>query len=363
LDRASRVRGCLTPADDIAGDAAANVVLALKTSRDVPERIEIPAYVYRGTVPVGPGAVELGRRFNRTAPVPTEEQLAMAGDALGGRIVGIIVPAEPDAREPEAQRLIREEIEAAVIEAGATPQVCVGRKAAARTCIDDLVAFGAPAIVTIATGTDLSVPVTAAVDAGVMVLGVNEKNLGDAGAVYVRVNPYAVGRLEGRMAGAHADRVWRGQPVEAVVFNDAGAGGQDRLASAVERALVQTGENISVVARLASSGQAKAAAAVRTMLKRYPGVRMIVGRNAAAAAPILIKRRNVNPDLVIYAQDCTPDVIAAIDAGKDTGGRIKGCVDRNAAGAGRLAGDVLIRLAAGETIPEIVEVPVLAYEP
>lgn len=363
LDLAARLRGCVARADDAAGEAAANVVLAIKTSRDVAGLIEIPVYIDRGRVEVGPATVELGRRFTRASPTPTDVEVAGATTALSGRTVGVIVPVEPGPRESEAQQLIRTGVEAAIRAGGADVQVCVGRGAAAVTCMDDLVTFGAIAIMPIATGTDLIRPSNAAVRAGVMVIGVNETRLGDAGAVYVVVNPRSVGRLAGRMAGAYADRVWKNEPVEVVLFNDAGAARQDSIASAVERALVQTDPQVQVAARLASRGTPRATAAVRTLLRRYPATRMIVGRNAASAAPILIRRKNVNPDLVIFAQECTPDIVDAIDAGVGTGGRIKGCVDRNPTGAGLLAGEVLTRMAAGATIPEIVEVPVIAYQP
>jgi ABC-type sugar transport system substrate-binding protein len=131
----------------------------------------------------------------------------------------------------------------------------------------------------------------------------------------------------------------------------------------VERALVQTDSLISPVARFAAKNKTQVANAVRSMMRKYPSVRLIVGRHAADAAPVLIKKRGVNPDLVIYAQECTDDIVAAIDAGVDTGGWVKGCVDRNPAGAGKLAGDVLTRLAGGSRVPEINEVQVIPYEP
>ncbi len=363
LDLASRLRGCVARADDVAGEAAANAVLALKTSRDVPDTIEIPVYVYRGTVPVGPGFVELGRRFTQTAPVPTDAEREAAAATLAGRTVGIVVPVEPGAQEPEPQRLIRTGIEEAVTALGGTTRVCVGAKGAARACVDDLVEQGVAMIVPIATGGDLTGPVSDAIAAGVPVVGVNDLRLGDSGAVYVYNNPRRVARLSGRMAGAYADRIWKSQPVEAVVFNDKGARADDSIASVVERALVQTDPNIAVTARLASATQAQAGSAVKTLLKRYPSAQIIVGVNAAKAAPILIKKKSANPDLVIYAQACTPDIVAAVDAGVGTGGRIKGCVDRNPAGAGQLAGDILTRLAGGSAVPEINEIQVVPYEP
>ncbi len=363
IDLAGRVRGCVATGDDAAGEAAANVVLSIKTSRDVPERIEVPVYVYRGTVPVGPGKVELGRRFTQQSPVPTDEEVAAAASVLAGRTVGLVVPVEPGPSEPQEQRLIREHIEQAVTALGASVTTCVGAKAQAAGCIEQLLDQDVAAVVPIRTGGDLTAAATAAIDAGVIVVGVNETRLGDAGAVYVYVNPYRVARLSGRMAGAYADRTWKNEPVDAVVFNDEGSKADDRNASATERALVQTDSLVSVVARLASKTPAQASGAVRTMLKRYPATRIIVGPNGPNAAPILIKRRGVDPGLVIFARECTPDIVAAIDAGVGTGGRIKGCVDRNPTGAGELAGQVLTRLAAGSTVPEVLMVPVVPYEP
>ena len=363
VDAASRIRGCIATDDEAAGEAAANVVLAIKTSRDVPALINIPVYAYRGTVPVGTGAVELGHRFTQAAVPPTADEQAAAAAALAGRQVGIVVPVEPDASEPEPQRIIREELEATITELGASAIICVGAKAKARACVDSLVEQGVAVIVPIATGGDLAAPAAAAIAAGIPVIGVNDLKLGDAGAVYAYVNPERVARLSGRMAGAYADRTWKGEPVDAAVFNDKGASSNDGLANSLERALVQTDSMISPVNRLAAKTQAQAANAVKALLKRYPSVRLIVGRNGPKAAPILIRKQGVNPGLVIFAQECTPDVLAAVDAGVGTGGRIKGCVDRNPTGAGELAGHLLTRLLAGSAVPEINEVQVIPYEP
>jgi ABC-type sugar transport system substrate-binding protein len=364
VDLASRLRGCVATADEAAGEAAANVVLAIKTSRDVPERIEIPVYSYRGTIPVGPGAVELGNRFTQISPEPTAEELAAASAALDGRTVGLIVPAVPGSdKETDEVRTIREQVEKQLATLGASVTTCVGAKTKARGCFEQLQDEGVVAIMPIATGGDLASVVRTAIDAGVMVIGVNETRLGDSGGVYVYVNPRRVARLSGRMAGAYADRTWGSEPVDAAVFNDEGAANDDVVANAVERALVQTDSLISPVARFASKDKTQVANAVRSMMRKYPSVRLIVGRHAANAAPVLIKKRGVNPDLVIYAQECTEDIVAAIDAGRDTGGYVKGCVDRNPAGAGKLAVDMLTRLAGGSRVPEVNEVEVIPYEP
>jgi hypothetical protein len=364
VDLAGRLRGCVATADEAAGEAAANVVLAIKTSRDVPERIEIPVYSYRGTLPVGPGSVELGNRFTQESPDPTPEEVAAATTALTGQTVGLILPAEPGSdKETAENRAIREGIEQQVTALGGSITTCVGAKTKARGCFEQLQDEGVVAIMPIATGGDLGAVVRTAVESGVMVVGVNETRLGDAGGVYVYVNPRRVARLSGRMAGAYADRTWKAEPVDAAVFNDEGAAADDLIANAVERALVQTDSLISPVARFAAKNKTQVANAVRSMMRKYPSVRLIVGRHAADAAPVLIKKRGVNPDLVIYAQECTDDIVAAIDAGVDTGGWVKGCVDRNPAGAGKLAGDVLTRLAGGSRVPEINEVQVIPYEP
>jgi len=362
IDAATRIRGCVARADDAAGEAAANVILAIKTSRDVPAEIEIPVYIYRGTVPVGPGFVELGHRFTETPAPPTADETAAATSALTGRTVGVVVPVAPGS-ESEAQGQTRTNVEDAIKGLGALVTECVGRKAAAAACVKGLAADGVAAIVTIGTGADLTIPATAAVKAGIPVMGINELRLGDAGAVYVYVNPYRVSRLSGRMAGAYADSHWKNEPVDVVVLNDSGARADDGDASTMERALIQTDPGVGVMARLASKTKAQVASAVNTIVKRYASTRILAGQNAADAAPVLIKKRNVNPELVIYAVGCTPDIVAAIDAGVGTGGRLKGCVDKNAAGAGSLAGEVLTRLMGGATVPEINEVQVIPYEP
>jgi hypothetical protein len=364
VNLAGRLRGCVATADQAAGEAAANVVLAIKTSRDVPERIEIPVYGYRGTIGVGPGSVELGNRFTQQSPDPTAEEQAAAAAALSGRTVGLVLPAEPGSdKESLEVRTIREGIEQQLTALGASAITCVGAKTKARACFEQLLDQGVVAVMPIATGGDLGSVVRKAIEAGVMVVGVNETKMGDAGGVYAFVNPRRVARLSGRMAGAYADRTWKTEPVDAAVFNDEGAAADDVVANAVERALVQTDSLISPVARFATKTKTQVANAVRTMLRKYPSVRLIVGRHAAAAAPVLIKRPGVNPDLAIYAQECTADIVAAIDAGLDTGGFVKGCVDRNPEGAGKLAGDLLTRLAGGSRVPEINEVQVIPYEP
>ena len=363
LDFATQLRGCVASAEEVAGQAAADVLLTIKTSRDVPASIQVPVYVYRGTVPVGPGSVELGRSFAAAYPALTDDEHASAAAQLAGGTVGIIVPVAPGDGEPADQRRIREGVEAAITAAGGTVETCVGAGPKASACLVRLTGEGVAAIMPIGTKADLTAAATAAIKADIPVIGVNEVTMGDAGVVYVIVNPRTVARLSGRMAGAYADRTWKTQPVDAVTFNDVGAANDDTISAAVERALRQTDPEVSLVARLGSKGKARATSAVKALIKRYPSVRLIVGKNAAAAAPILIKYKFANPEIVIYAQDCTPDTLAAIDAGVGTGGRIKGCVDRDPAGMGVLAGQVLTRMLAGGRIPEIVESPVVPYEP
>jgi hypothetical protein len=194
LDAASRLRGCVAPADAAAGEAAANVILAIKTSRDVPAAIQIPVDVYRGTVPVGPGFVQLGRRTNQVPPPLTDAELGAATASLSGRTIGIVVPSEPGSREPEHQRIVREGIEATAAAVGATVAVCVGRRKAAVGCVRELVEEGVAAIVPIATGSNLAGAATAAIRAGIMVVGIDELRMGDTGAVYVQVSPNRIAR-------------------------------------------------------------------------------------------------------------------------------------------------------------------------
>jgi hypothetical protein len=362
VDLGSRLRGCVSQAHDVAGEAAANVVLVLKTGRDVPASIEIPVYVYRGTVPVGPGSVMLGRRIPGAGGSATDEERAAAVSALAGRSVGLVAPFAPDDREPEPQRLMREAVEAYLGGLGVTMEPCItGNNAVmARACVDDLVASGAGAIVTLGTRADLTGPANAAVAAGVPVIGINETRLGDRGAVYVIVNPRSAGRLNGRMAGSYAARTWDGEIIEAVVLNDKGAGGQDVIANAIERALIQTDPTILVVGRYRAKDEKSAKAAIQTVLRDHPDVRLVVGQNAWRAADLATDGAW---DPAIFALGCDTGVVEAIDAGVSVGGHLKGCVDRDPAGAGALAADLLTRLLAGATVPEVLEVPLGEYEP
>ncbi|MFN8623679.1 MAG: hypothetical protein U0869_23305 [Chloroflexota bacterium] len=363
LDFATQVRGCVASAEDAAGEAAADVLLTIKAGRDVAAEIQVPTYVYRGTIPVGPGSVELGRSYASEYTPVTDDEKAQATAELAGRPVGIIVPVAADDAEPADQKAIRTGIEAAITAAGGTVETCVGTESKASACMTRLTDEGVAAIIPIGTRADLTAAATAAIKADIPVIGVNEITMGDAGVVYIIVNPRTVARLSGRMAGAYAERIWKDMAVDAVTFNDVGAASNDTISAAVERALHQTDSNATVAARIASKGKSKIGSAVKTLLKRYPSTLLIVGKNAAAAAPELIKYKFANPDLKIFAQDCTPDTVAAIDAGVGTGGRILGCVDRNPTGMGALAGEVLTRMLAGGTIPEIIESPVLPYQP
>ena len=362
VDLGSRLRGCVSRAHDVAGEAAANVVLVIKTGRDVPASIDIPVYVYRGTVPVGPGSVMLGRRIAAAGGSASDEERAAATTALAGRSVGLVAPFAPGGKEPETQRLMREAVEASLGGLGMTLEPCITDKnvARARACVDDLVASGAGAIVTLGTGADLTGPATAAVAAGIPVIGINETRLGDRGAVYVIVNPRSAGRLNGRMAGSYAAGTWEGETVETVVLNDKGPSGQDVIANAIERALIQTDPLIVVVGRYRAKDATSARAAVKSVLRDHPEVRLIVGQNAWRATDLAT---DVNWDPAIFALGCDSAIVKAIDAGNEVDGRLKGCVDRDPAGAGALAADLLTRLLAGATVPEVLEVPLGEYEP
>jgi hypothetical protein len=330
----------------------------------VPERIDLPVYVYRGLVPSGPGMVQLGRRVAGTTIGLTTEETDRARTQLAGATVGIVVPDAPGNGEDPAVRASREVLEAEIADLGATAQLCITERstAKARRCVADFTAAGVDAIVSVATGADMTGVMNAAVAAGIMVVGVNEARLGDTGAVYVIVNPKSVGRLNGRMAGTYTYATWKLQPVEALVINDRGADGQDYVASSVETALRQANPDVLVVNRIGARDKATAAAAAAAIIKRYPTVRLLVGQNAYLVAEALGGRKNVNPELVIYTLVCTPDTVDAIDIGADTGGRLRGCVDRQPAAAGSLGARVLTKLAAGSTVPEVLESAVSAYE-
>lgn len=128
--------------------------------------------------------------------------------------------------------------------------------------------------------------------------------------------------------------------------------------------MVQVDPAITVVARLRAETAEQAGDAIDTLITRYPSVRLLVGAGAATVVLALEERQGWDPELAIYAGACTPDIVEAMDAGDDgTSGRIRGCVDTDAAGTGRLAGDILTRLAAGSAVPEINEVQVIPYEP
>jgi hypothetical protein len=359
VDAASRVRGCVDRAEDLAGRAAANAILTLLAGRDVAGRIEVPVYVYRGTMPVGPGRVQLGRRVAGDGMRATEDERRAAAATLGGRTVGVVTLAGA-AQTAE----LRQGLDAALDGIGLTVDACEGSSAdQVRECVTRLSGSGVAAIVTLGTGVDLTREATAAVEAGVPVVGVSETRLGESGAVYVIVNPSAVGRTAGRMAGRYAATTWPGEYVLAAVLNNRGARGDDFVADALERALLQTNSSVQLAGRFRSKDEASARKSVNTILRRYPGVRLVLGRNALRAeAPILADGGDWN-EMAIIGLDCDADLLAAINASVVSAGRAKGCVDRDPVGAGTLAGQVLVRLAAGGSVPEVLEVPVAPYLP
>jgi hypothetical protein len=169
--------------------------------------------------------------------------------------------------------------------------------------------------------------------------------------VYVTVSPQAVGRIHGRQAGAWTEATYDDLPIEAAIVNLRGNAAPDGVAAATERALRQTNPEVTIVGRFPSTMRSTKAA-LNTILKRYPDVRVIIGPHAGRAAEDILKQRRVPSDLVVFAPECTVDIRAMIENGR----RVKGCVDRNHTGAGELAVTVVGKLAAGVTLPNVYNV-------
>jgi hypothetical protein len=201
-------------------------------------------------------------------------------------------------------------------------------------------------------------PASAAVAAGIPVIGSDAAYLGDTGAVYVDLDPRAVGRLQGRMAGVHAKSLTAETAAFAAILNDTGAEGRDPVADAAERMASLTNPNVVVVGRFKSSPRS-AKAAVTTALRQFRGLKILLGANAARAVTDLpsIKKPRVPRALVAFGLVCTPAMKDAILAGS----RLKGCVDVDRAAAGGLVVDALARLLTGGTLPGLIEVPIAPF--
>jgi DNA-binding LacI/PurR family transcriptional regulator len=360
IDLGSRVRSCIARANDGAGEAAGNAILAVLIGRDVPAFVDAPLYAYRGIVAVGPGRVQLGRRLSGSSLVVTDAEQATGAARLAGRTVGLIGPSGPGRGEPESVKEARETIEAALAGWGATVSRCAygTSKSRADRCLDELVRAGAAAIIVLGGSVDLVAPTTAAIAAGVPVLGMDAVYLGDTGAVYVDVDGRSVGRLQGRMAASWASRTWPAETAYAAILNDRGPQGRDAMADAIERSSSLTDPNVLVVGRWASS-DTSARTAVSGALRSYPALRLLLGPHAVRGAADLKSVRKPRPprDLAAFGLACTRQTRSAIDAG----GRLKGCVEVDQVRAGTLLVDALARLFAGGTLPGLIDVPLSPY--
>ena len=259
LDLASRLRGCVARADDAAGEAAANVVLAIKTSRDVPDTHRDPGLRLSRHRPGRAGASwSWAAGSPQTAPAPTDGGAGgRGGDAgrsdrrhrgAGGAGRPRVRGAAPDPhghRGGGRRRSVR------------PSTTCVGAKGAARVCVDDLVEQGVAMIVPIATGGDLTGPARRR-DRGRRAGHRRQRDAhGRRRAPSTSTSIRAAWRAwPGAWRAPTPTASGRAQPVDVVVFNDEGARADDSIASVVERALIQTDSDICVVARLASKSTA-----------------------------------------------------------------------------------------------------------
>ncbi len=361
IDLGSRIRGCIARANDAAGVAAGEAILDLLIGRDVPGFVDAPLYTYRGTLAIGPGRVQLGRRLAGQDLAITDQERALAAAALAGRSVGIVGRTAPGSREPSAVAATRQAVESGLGDLGATTLGCFyGRdRARAAACFDDLVAQGVAAIVVLGDTVDLGAPAAAALTAGIPVFGADSAYLGDTGAVYVDLDDRAVARLQGRMAGVYASVAWPDNTgAYAATMNAAGAEGRDPIADAVERAAALSNPNVVPIGRFASTARSSRAG-LTAALRSMPQLRLLIGQNAArAAADIKAVRRPRPPrDLVAIALRCTEPMKQRIA----TGGRIKGCVDVDPAATGSLIVGALTRVFAGGTVPGLLEVPIRPF--
>ena len=361
IDLGSRIRGCIARSNDGAGEAAGNAILAILIGRDVPGFVDAPLYAYRGTVTIGPGKVQLGRRLPGDNLGVTPEERDAAAVALSGRTVGIVGPWTPEEDEPPDVTAMREAIEAGLGELGATTMLCShgSRAKVAGRCVADQVAAGVAAIVVLGDKIDLVAPIRAALEAGIPVFGSDAAYLGDTGAVYVDLDQRAVGRLQGRMAGVYASVTWPDNTgAYAAVLNDIGYDGRDPIADAIERSTSLANSNVVPIGRFKTSARSAKAGLVAA-LKQYRNLKVLLGPNAPRAVTDLrsIKKPKPPRDLVAFARRCTDAIKATIDSD----GRIKGCVDVDLEDAGGLVVDAMARVFAGGTVPGLIDVSIAPY--
>ena len=86
---------------------------------------------------------------------------------------------------------------------------------------------------------------------------------------------------------------------------------------------------------------------------------MLLGPNATRGIADLksIKKPRPPRDLVGFSLRCTDAIKDTIDGG----GRIKGCVEVDLAGAGTLLVDAMARVFSGGTVPGLIDVPISPY--
>jgi len=353
----SRIRACMARADGIAGEAAANAVLAIMTSRDVPGTIVVPVDTARGAIAVGPGRVALGRTTSGDRVVISDAERAAGLAALAGGSIGLIA-----GKDTELGALHRAGLIAALEGSGVAIEPCdaAGQKGV-RACIGRLVERGVTAIVTL--GTDVAMPTetAAAVAAGVPVVGLERPHEGDTGEVSVSVDPRSLALLVGRRAGAWSEAAWPEQPVEILIADGFGAGKEDPVSTAIASALIRRNPLAMIVGRVKVTDEASARSVARTIENRYPGVRVIVGSGAAFLDAPVRTRPGIQPGLGIFPLACDAAIRGTIDGRAMNGTYIMGCADPDPEGAGRLAGTALLRLLAGGEVSEIVDAPVRPY--
>ena len=355
IDLGSRIRGCIAKANDGAGEAAGNAVLGLLTGRDVPAFVDAPLYAYRGTVPVGPGRVQLGRRLPGSHLGRHRRGAGSRRRAPRRAHRGHRRCERGRRKEPEAAGGRREAIEAELGELGATSHALRLRQEprAAGCCTwTSSPAAPLPSWCSAAGWTSSDRPAEA-IAAGVPVVGVDADYLGDTGAVYVDVDDRAVGRLQGRMAAPTRPAPGPRRPPTRP-SSTTGAAGAD--AGSRTRSSAPPASPTPTCWSSAAGRPARRTPGRRHRARKYrtcgccwvPVVRGMADLKVRQEA----KAARTSPGSRWPARRRTP-----IDAG----GRLKGCVDVDLPGRGARSWTRSPGSSPGGTLPGLIDVPLSPY--
>lgn len=369
---ASPMRGCMDRSDEIAGTAAANAILSIMSSRDVPGLVLLPVAAYRGLVPVVDGSVALGREGSGAELAIADDARATATKRLKGATIGIIPGPDPD-----RNALVRAGLNEALDGINVRVETCAGISARqVRRCIADLARRDAVAVITLATGIDIAAAADDAVAAGTAVIAVDEPAPGLGGSVSIVSDERALALATGSMAAGYADTEWSadgqeaGAGVEAVIADESTPALPDPISPVLTQALMRRTPALAISARLGSSTEDTARAAARRIVNDYPGTRLIVGPRAAAVAAALHtivggdeKNAGMSPQIAAFNMGCSAALRTEIEDRVRVGSYLRGCVDADPQGAGRLAGAAILALASGGIVPERLEVAPVLFQP